>query len=204
MKEINDKTIIETYFASYLNHFHQRPPLLKLIQFEKGEILNDLFEPLNQFYIIAKGHVSIYNLTNTGAIRYISLSSSGTLLGDLEFTNVTNQSLYIEAADTVLCLSLPFLENKEALENDPVFLRFVLNQLANKLSLSASMTANAQTLEDRILFYLKNVEKTHEITSVNHALQRLHCSRRQLQKVLKKLCDDGVLVKTGRGSYRFP
>lgn len=149
MKEINEKTIIETYFASYQNHFHQRPPLLKLIQFEKGEILNDLFEPLNQFYIIAKGNVSIYNLTNTG----ISLSSSGTLLGDLEFTNVTNQSLYIEAADTVLRLSLPFLENKEALENDPVFLRFVLNQLANKLSLSASMTANAQTLEDRILFY---------------------------------------------------
>lgn len=122
---------------------------MKLIQFEKGEILNDLFEPLNQFHIIAKGNVSIYNLTNTG----ISLSSSGTLLGDLEFTNVTNQSLYIEAADTVLRLSLPFLENKEALENDPVFLRFVLNQLANKLSLSASMTANAQTLEDRILFY---------------------------------------------------
>ena len=79
----------------------------------------------------------------------------------------------------------------------------MLRQLAEKLSLSAVMTAFAQTLEERVLFYLKKVQPEHEIVSVDHALQPLHCSRRQLQRVLKKLCDEGLLVKTGRGRYRL-
>lgn len=203
MKEINDKESLEHFFKEYQIYFRQRPPVLKLVQFEKGEILNNLFQPLNQFYIIAKGSVSIYNLTMDGAIRYIYRAASGTLLGDMEFTGVDNQSLYIEATETVFCLALPFQENQSILENDPVFLRFVLGQLAGKLSLSAGMTASAQTLEEKVLFFLQKVQANHEICSVNHALQLLHCSRRQLQRVLKKLCDEGILVKSGRGYYQL-
>ena len=101
------------------------------------------------------------------------------------------------------CSAFPFRENQSGLENDPVFLRFVLGQLAGKLSLSAIMTVSAQTLEEKVLFFLRKVQANHEISSVNHALQPLHCSRRQLQRVLKKLCDDGLLIKTGRGCYRL-
>ena len=147
--------------------------------------------------------MSIYHLTEDGSIRYISKAASGTLLGDMEFSGADNQSLYIEAAETVLCLDFPFRENLDILENDPVFLRFVLIQLAGKLSLSSVMTASAQTLEEKVLFFLRKVQADHAIASVNHALQALHCSRRQLQRVLKKLCDEGLVVKTGRGCYRL-
>ena len=84
-----------------------------------------------------------------------------------------------------------------------MFLRFVLGQLAGKLSLSAVMTASAQTLEEKVLFFLRKVQEDHAISSVNHALQALHCSRRQLQRVLKRLCDEGLVVKVGRGCYRL-
>lgn len=203
MKEIVDRDLLEHFFGEQQAHFRQRPPVMQLIEFEKGEILNDPLQFLSQFYIIVKGSVSIYHLTEDGSIRYISKAASGTLLGDMEFSGAGNQSLYIEAAETVLCLAMPFRENQSVLENDSVFLRFVLSQLAGKLSLSAVMTASAQTLEEKVLFFLRKVQADHEISSVNHALQSLHCSRRQLQRVLKKLCDEGLLAKTGRGHYRL-
>lgn len=203
MKEIVDRDRLERFFGEQQAYFRQRPPVLKLVQFEKGEILNDPLQLLSCFYIIVRGSVSIYHLTEDGSIRYISKAASGTLLGDIEFSGAGNLSLYIEAAETVLCLAVPFRENQSVLENDPVFLRFVLSQLAAKLSLSAVMTASAQTLEEKLLFFLRKVQPDHVISSVNHALQPLHCSRRQLQRVLKKLCDEGMVVKTGRGCYRL-
>lgn len=203
MKEIRDERRLENFFKEHRDHFRKRPTVLKLVRFEKGEILNDPFRPLSQFYLIVKGSVSIYNLTVDGSVRYISKAASGTLLGDMEFSGAGNQSFYIEAIETVLCLSMPFRENQSVLENDPVFLRFVLSQLAGKLSFSAAMTASAQTLEEKVLFFLRKVQANHEISSVNHALQMLHCSRRQLQRVLKKLCEEGILIKTGRGRYQL-
>ena len=203
MKEIVAKDRLEQFFGEQRGHFRQRPPVLKLVEFEKGEILNDPLRPLSRFYIIVRGSVSIYNLTEDGAVRYISQATGGTLLGDMEFSGAANQPFYIEAAETVLCLAMPFRENLEVLENDPVFLRFVLRQLAGKLSLSAAMTASAQTLEEKVLFFLGKVRADHTIASVSQTLQPLHCSRRQLQRVLKKLCDEGLVVKTGRGRYRL-
>lgn len=203
MKEIVDKKQVEHFFGEQQAHFRQRPPVLKLVEFEKGEILNDPLLPLSCFYIIVRGSVSIYSLTEDGSIRYISKAASGTLLGDMEFSGAGNLSFYIEAVETVLCLAMPFRENQSILENDPVFLRFVLSQLAGKLSLSSVMTASAQTLEEKVLFFLRKVQADHAISSVNEALQPLHCSRRQLQRVLKKLCDEGLIIKMGRGSYRL-
>ena len=203
MREIVDKNRLDHFLGEQQVHFRQRPPVLKLVEFEKGEILNDPLQLLSCFYIIVRGSVSIYHLTEDGSIRYISKAASGTLLGDMEFSGAGNQSLYIEAAEIVLCLAIPFRENLDILENDPVFLRFVLGQLAGKLSLSAVMTASAQTLEEKVLFFLRKVQADHAISSVNHALQALHCSRRQLQRILKKLCGEGLVVKTGRGCYRL-
>lgn len=203
VKEIVEKDRLEYFFGEQQAHFRQQPPVIKLVEFEKGEILNDPLKPLDRFYILVMGSVSIYNLTEDGSIRYISKASSGTLLGDMEFSGAGNQSFYIEAAETVLCLAMPFRENLDILENDPVFLRFVLRQLAGKLSLSAVMTASAQTLEEKVLFFLGKIQTDHTISSVNQAFQALHCSRRQLQRVLKKLCDEGLIIKTGRGCYRL-
>ena len=177
--------------------------MMKLVEFEKGELLNDPLQPLSQFYILVEGSVSIYDLTEDGLIRYISQAGRGTLLGDMEFSGMDKLPFHTEAVEHVLCLSLPFRENQSVLENDPVILRFVLRQLAQKLSFSTVMTVSAQTLEDKVLFYLRNVQVDHEISSVNRALQALHCSRRQLQRVLKKLCVEGVLYRAGRGHYRL-
>ena len=98
-----------TFFGEQQAHFRQRLPVLKLVEFEKSEILNDSLQLLSRFYVIARGSVSIYNLTEDGSIRYISKAASGTLLEDMEFSGAGNQSFYIEAAETVLLLSVVLL-----------------------------------------------------------------------------------------------
>ncbi len=203
MKVISDKALLECYFAEQQAHFRQRPSTYKLVEFEKGELVNSPMKPLKHFFIIVRGGVSIYDLTEDGGIRYITKSGPGTLLGDMEFSGEYRQLFYAEAAEATLCIAIPFRENQNVLKNDPVFLRFVLEQLAKKLSCSAILDASSQTLEEKVLFYLRIVQPDHAISSITEALQPLHCSRRQLQRVVKKLCDEKVLVKTGKGHYRL-
>lgn len=203
MKEIRDTKKLELFFEEYRLHFQQPPSLVKMVRFEKGELLTGPMHPLSSFYIVMEGSVSIYYIKEDGSIRYISKAGTGILLGDMEFSGIEENMYYAEAAETVICLKIPFQENRSILENDPVFLRFVLSQLAEKLSLFSRMDAVIQTLEEKLLFYLSNVEPNHEISSVSQTLQVLHCSRRQLQRVLKNLCNDNILIKKGRGCYKL-
>ncbi len=202
MKEIRNPEQIEEILSGTKRIFRKQPPVLCLLQFEKGELLNHPLKPLQQFLLVAEGSVAIYDISENGNIRYISHSGKGTLLGDLEFCDVENHHFYTEATETLLCIAIPFVENRTVLENDPIFLRFALCQLAQKLSMSA-MDTTLPTLEEKVLLYLKKVQPDHTIHSVHEAVLSLHCSRRQLQRVLKKLCDTGLLCKVGRGCYQL-
>lgn len=202
MQEIRDAKQLERVYGTVQHCFCLRPPVLRLLRFEKGELLNHPLRPLEQFLIVAEGRISIYDLSDDGGIRYVSRAGEGTLLGDVEFCGENGGAFYTEAEGRVLCLALPFAENRAALENDPVFLRFALRQLAQKLTMS-TMDVTTQTLEEKLLLYLDKVQPDHTVCSVNETVIALHCSRRQLQRVLKTLCADGRLEKTGKGRYRL-
>ena len=202
MQEIKDTKRIEQVYQTVQHCFRLRPPVLHFLQFEKGELLNHPLCPLDQFLIVAEGRVSIYDLSEDGGIRYVSRTGAGTLLGDVEFCGADGSAFYTEAAERVFCLAIPFAENRETLEDDPVFLRFALRQMAQKLTMS-TMDVTMQTLEEKLLLYLSNMQPDHTIHSVNETVIALHCSRRQLQRVLKTLCEEGKLEKTGKGKYRL-
>ena len=203
MQEIKNNERLERLYKNVESSFQMRPARLHLIQFEKGEFLTHLFRPLEQFLIVAEGSVSIYDLSDDGSIHYVAKVGAGALLGDVEFCGTKSNPFYAEAAEQVVCLAIPFAENRSALESDPLFLRFALQQMAQKLSLS-SMDIARQTLEEKVLLYLEKVQPDHSIHSVNEAVIALHCSRRQLQRVLKTLCESGQLERTGKGQYRIP
>ena len=188
---------LETCYQPYQSHFRKRPASMRLVRFPEGKLF---LSPLNQFYIIVEGSVSIYDVSEMGQINYISVSGKGTLLGDLEFSGIASQPFFIKAAEDLVCLTFPFDENAD-LQEDPAFLRFVLNQVARKLSLSVSMGPLSKSLEDNVLFYLRTISPDHRIASVNQVLPQLHCSRRQLQRVLKKLCNENIIERCGRGTY---
>lgn len=202
MMEIKDTKRIEQIYQTVQHCFRLRPPVLRLLQFEKGELLNHPLRPLDQFLIVAEGRISIYDLSEDGGIRYVSRTGAGTLLGDVEFCGANGGTFYTGAAERVLCLAIPFAENRKTLEDDSIFLRFALHQMAQKLTMS-TMDVTMQRLEEKLLLYLDKMQPDHTIHSVNETVIALHCSRRQLQRVLKTLCDDGRLERTGKGHYQL-
>ena len=202
MQLIHDEKLLEAILEKEKIHFCNRPRSVRLLQFEKGELLTQPLTPLRQFLIVERGSVQIYGMDESSRKYSIALSKKGTLLGDVEFCKDKLSPFFTEAVGTVLCLAIPFQQNRSQLENDTIFLQFVIEQLANKLTMMAKMELTVQTLEEKVLLYLQDAWPDHEITSVNEALSSLHCSRRQLQRVLKKLCEKGKLEKCGRGHYR--
>lgn len=203
MREIHDEKLLETILKKEKVHFHDKPKFVRLLQFEKGELLTQPLESLRQFLIVERGSVQIYGIDENSRGYSIAISGRGTLLGDVEFCKEEFSPFFTEAAETVLCLAIPFQQNRSQLENDPIFLQFVMGQLADKLNMMSKMELTVQTLEEKVLLYLQDARPDHEITSVNDTMLSLHCSRRQLQRVLKKLCDEKRLEKCGRGHYKL-
>ena len=55
---------------------------MRLLAFEKAELLNPPDEKLNQFLIVIEGSIIIYSLLQDGSMRHLSIQGPGALLGD--------------------------------------------------------------------------------------------------------------------------
>ena len=111
MKEIRDTEKLETVYQSQAHLFGKRPPFLRLLAYEKGELLNPPFQNLDQFLIVVEGNIVIYSLLEDGSIRHLFNSEHGILLGDIEYSGNTGKTLFIEAQEHVLTLSIPFVSD---------------------------------------------------------------------------------------------
>ena len=69
--------------------------------------------------------------------------------------------------------------------------------------LYSSSQSNFSTLEESFLSYLSERCPDQTFSGAEKMAMQLHCSRRQLQRVLKKLLEEGQLVKLSKGSYRL-
>ena len=121
----------------------------------------------------------------------------------MEFCGKRDDTHQIEARTTALCIVLPLASTKELLLNDNRFLRYLLNSVTEKLMLYSSSQSNVSTLEESFLSYLSERCPDQTFSGVEKMAMQLHCSRRQLQRVLKKLLEEGQLVKLSKGSYRL-
>ena len=92
---------------------------------------------------------------------------------------------------------------KEFLLDDNRFLRYLLTSVTEKLMLYSSSQSNFSTLEEAFLSYLSKRCPDQTFSGVKKMAMQLHCSRRQLQRVLKKLLEEERLTKLSKGSYRL-
>lgn len=73
---------------------------------------------------------------------------------------------------------------------------------SEELCIIGDMEFVYQSVEERFLYYLKYY-CYGSLKSIEEATNYLHCSRRQLQRILKKLCDEGKMIKEGKGKYKI-
>lgn len=203
MKIINDKEMLENYIVKFeiREYFDTTNLDFKLIKFEKGSFLTKPLQGMKYMLFIVSGSVKIQNLEESGVIHIVGKSGKFDFLGDCEFATGRNPQFYTLAMSDVFCVALEFSKYNEILHKDVRFLNFIVKKLGNGFRNSAGIEYSYQSVDKKLLYYLKYMEPNHEIDGVEQTVSWMKCSRRQLQRVIAKLCDEGVLIKTGKGKY---
>lgn len=176
----------------------------QLIKYHKGELLAAPFKPMEQLLFLVRGKVSIYGLREDGSSFSVYLANQSVVLGDVEFIRKEPLPFYAEAMDSqVLCLALSMERHREALERDVRFLNFLLHSVADKFNMFFQMGNPSQPVEEKLVSFLRDIQPDHTLRGMDTAALQLHCSRSQLQRVVRKLCGEGVLIRIKKGEYRL-
>lgn len=203
MKKIYDKNLINKVKEEYKidNYFSKEYEFIG-IEYEEDETMINPLEKTQYIQFVLGGTLLISFIDQEGRQTVVSQSEELCILGDMEFVDDLNPMFFAEAKTKVKTLALSLKDNKEKLNQDIKFLHTLLNSIASKLKQSSTNQFVYQSVEERFLYYLKYY-CYGSLKSIEEATNYLHCSRRQLQRILKKLCDEGKMIKEGKGKYKI-
>ena len=173
-----------------------------MIEYEQGETIINPLEKTSYIQFVVEGTLLISFIDLEGKQTIVSQSEELCILGDMEFVDDLNPMFFAEAKTNVKTIALSLKKYKEGLNQDLQFLHTLLNSIASKLKQSSTNQFVYQSVEERFLYYMRYY--CHgTLKSIKEATSYLHCSQRQLQRVLKKLCDEEIIVREGKGKYEI-
>lgn len=205
MKQINDEKCLNSYLEQYQirSLFDTKGLVFRLYQYDKGEILNHVHDAADYLRFVVDGTVRIYSVRRDGSYYPIGLTEGLTLLGDMEFCGETSLPLVVEVVKKVTCVELPLHEYRVALQDDTTFLKHLSRFIAHKLAMFVQSEAPFSSIEEKLLHYMKYDCPKGQFKGVEAVATHLRCSRRQLQRLLRSLTEQGKVEKIGKGSYRL-
>lgn len=101
-----------------------------------------------------------------------------------------------------MVLSIDTLRYEKELNEDVLFLHSVIHSCVDIIQ-TVQHDQNFMSLEEKVIAYMKYQCDDHILRRIEKTSEILHCSRRQLQRVLCQLVEKNVIKKTGKGIYRF-
>lgn len=205
MKTVKDEKLLAHWLEkSGIADCFSTPGLrFSLRRYDKGEPVTVPGRKMEELLFVVEGTVRIYGIRSNGSISPVNQQSAPLLLGDMELFGQGETPFFTDAVTPLSCLVLPVEKHREQLEQDVPFLHMLLRSCSDKLRLFAFVDVPAETIEERVLLYLEQVCPSHELKGIEAAVLQLRCSRRQLQRVLAKLCASGEIEKLGKGHYRL-
>ena len=174
-----------------------------LTVYETGEFVCAPDEKNDLFQIVVSGVVSIYFIRNDGSSYSLAFSESDVLIGVSELFEIKNTGVFAEANGKVTSLCFLMNENREKLLDNNLFLRMIAKSSSIILDVVTMKDAAPTSLKDRTLAYMHYKCPDKILRGVEKAAFQLHCSPRQLQRVLNELTDCGETEKIGKGAYKL-
>lgn len=175
----------------------------RLLRYPKGETIFSPFRMASDLLFLVHGTVQIYAIHPDGELSPVGLRLAPCMMGEIDFITRQPSQFYVEAKTEVLCIALSLTRYGEELHRDIRFLNSLLTYLADHMDARAVLETEHHTLREQVLFYFEQMKGEKRLTSVNGATMLFHCSRRQLQRVLADLCEEGLLRKEGKGRYIY-
>ncbi len=176
---------------------------LFLMEYDPGEIIAAPWCEPPYFQIVSSGSLSIYYIRDDGS-RY-SLSSGGAnyIIGEMNLFTGAKDNVYAEASDRLVTIAADSRLYRDRLLNNLCFLRFIASVMADKITVITKMDASTSTLSERIMNYIRFKCENQTLRGVEKTAFALHCSPRQLQRLLNELEQQGLIQKIGKGSYQI-
>ena len=204
MRKIFDDEQIKIAIAEskYADMLYKLPVTLFLIEYDTNENISSPFMRNLYFQIILSGSLSIYYIREDGTSYNLSEGGKDYVIGELDLFH-PHGSVFAEASEPVLALAIDVNIYKSILLENVLFLQFVSTLLADKIASLTSREAVYSSLTDRVVNYMTYISPDHTLVGIEKAAFKLHCSSRQLQRVLSQLENKGVVKKVGKGSYHL-
>ena len=210
MKKIQDPAALERALQqANIPLWFDHPEKIKfsLTQWEKGEHLCSPPGKMEDFVFLLSGTVLICSFSESGKIVVLTQNRAPYFLGAQEFLFPDSEQNWAIAGTRMTGVTCSIEGNRALLEQDLHFHRQLCFELSKKLVYSSDSRKEQSlyTGEERLLQYLYAVAKPDGTLSVRwtEVAQRMDVSYRNLMYLLRRLCDDGILQHSGRGSYRL-
>ncbi len=175
--------------------------LFKIHIFEKGDFIFTQGGEVTKLYIVQNGKVKVTALAANGKDLTLSYYVTEGILGDVEFLreNKSATATSIAIAQTV-CIEIPLQENYTYLTTNIFFMNKICLGLSNKL-LNSSNNYIASALhsgEERLCTYISHTQRKGKISEpLTEISPKIGISYRHLLRILKFLCENEVLRKSG-------
>lgn len=155
------------------------------------------------FQIVERGALNIYFIRDDGTRYALSAGTTDYFLGDMDLFYPRNNGIYAEATEELTCLSCPIEKHREVLLSDHRFLKLICESLSAKIGAMTTIDAAPASLTERVLSYMRYRCEDGVLKGIEQAAFRLHCSARQLQRILNQSEDAGLIRKLGKGTYQI-
>ncbi len=204
METVNDQKLLASYVTSrgIRSHFSGELPRFFLFHYSPGELLTNPFSPSKYLQFIVEGDLRLYNMPDEESTVMLQTTyNEVSLLGEVELLDAKFTPFFVEARTDVYTLAIYLEQYRQQLLNDPVFLHYLCLCLSNKLN-GAVVSSLKIPLRQRVGMSLQYSQPGSHISDIGQLANSLNVSSRQLLRVLKEYCAEGILLHEKKGVYR--
>jgi CRP/FNR family putative post-exponential-phase nitrogen-starvation transcriptional regulator len=175
----------------------------ELVNFGENEFMIKEGEQPDSIYFILVGTVKLYACSKKRDFGVVFMNKG--LVGDAEFVTGSAATRSAQVEGDVLCMRLSTRNCRHRLMSDRTFLRYLAQQLAEKLTLTETSTDASVHMrtEDKLYDYLKLSSEDGRVSeSLGDISQIMGVSYRHLIRMMNTLVDEGKLRHGKRkGAY---
>lgn len=171
---------------------------MQLFKFNKGEYICKVQEKLEYLFFLVEGKAKVYTLLENGKSLLLCYYKPFKVIGDVEVMHCNYADCSIQTIDETYCIGIPFEYIRSNLLEDYRFLRFMCDELIEKLTrISKYSSINLlYPLENRMASYIiSNNEKDVFNENLTETAELLGTSYRHLLRILNILCSKKAIEK---------
>lgn len=144
--------------------------------YERGQFIHRAGDPSDKLFIVHKGKVKVYRLSDTGKEQLVRILTSGDFAGEMALFSSTDHDAYAEAMQPSEICAIYRADVRELLLQYPEISLHVLAELSRRLSTSEKQTAAIATasINARLAQYLTDLAEQENSTNFSLPMSRRH------------------------------